>query len=280
MSQITGPMQRAAVGERETRLSPFDSTASGHFNSAEFANIALHEESFWWYRGMRKIQLALLDPYLRNRSIARALEAGCGIGYFAALLQRQRNLPIVAMDYSGEALRYGAAFHLERATQASVFELPFPAAAFDLAMSFDVLQQFEAGAERGALSELARVVKPGGLLALRVSAFRSLRSRHSEFVRERQRFTRPQLTCLLQEAGFRILRATYANTLLSPAALVKFRLIEPRQAKRAQSGVQAAPRWLNRALYSFLAAEAGWLRMGFGLPFGQSLLTIAERLRA
>ena len=111
-----------AVGRRRTpspgrvipsRLAPH---AADRFNPAEFANIARHEESFWWYRGMRAIQLGVLAPYLeKRRRPARALEAGCGTGYLARRLQRERNLPLVAMDYSAEGLRYGVAEGLERA---------------------------------------------------------------------------------------------------------------------------------------------------------------------
>lgn len=227
---------------------------------------------------MRAIQLSVLAPYLEKRLVGRALEAGCGTGYFARRLQRERNLPLVAMDYSAEGLRYGVADGLERAAQGSLLDLPFASATFDLAMSFDVLQQFSPGEDRRALCELARVVKRGGLLALRVSAFHALRSRHSEFIRERQRYTRPQLRRLTEDAGFRILRATYANTLLSPVALVKFRLVEPLQSKHAESGIQPDPQWLDRALYGALAVEAAWLRAGFRLPFGQSLLLIGERV--
>jgi hypothetical protein len=144
-------------------------------------------------------------------------------------------------------------------------------------MSFDVLQQFSAGEEKLALAELARVVEPGGMLVLRVSAFEALHSRHSEFVCEQQRFTRPQLTQLVERAGFRVLRTTYANTLLSPIAWAKFRLIEPLQSKHTESGIQPEPRWLDSILYSALAAETAWLRAGFALPFGQSLLLAAER---
>ncbi len=226
---------------------------------------------------MRAIQLELLDPYLRRRKIERALEAGCGAGYLARHLQRERNLPLIAMDYSAEGLRYGAAAGLERASQGSLLDLPFASGAFDLAMSFDVMQQFGHGEERRALAEMARVLKPGGLLALRVSAFQALRSRHSEFVWERQRYTRPQLRRLVETAGFRVLRATYANTLLSPVALLKFRLIEPLQRKRAETGIQPGPKWLDGALHSALAAEAAWLRAGFDLPFGQSLLLMGEK---
>ena len=226
---------------------------------------------------MRAIQLGLLKPYLEKPSIHRALEAGCGTGYLARRLQRERRLPLIAMDYSAEGLRYGAAEGLERASQGSLLELPFASGAFDLAMSFDVLQQFQPDEARIAFSELARVLKPGGVLALRVSAFHALRSRHSEFVRERERYTRPKLYRLLEAAGFRVLRATYANALLSPVALLKFRLVEPLQNKPAESGIQPVARWLDRALYGTLAAEARWLTGGFNLPFGQSLLSIAEK---
>jgi SAM-dependent methyltransferase len=284
MPQITNPTPRAPVGAPPNRNPwPSDSGlfhpgAADRFNPAEFATIARHEESFWWYRGMRAIQLGVLAPYFERRLVRRALEAGCGTGYLARRLQRERNLPLVAMDYSAEGLRYGVEDGLERATQGSLLDLPFGSAAFDLAMSFDVLQQFGPGEERRALCELARVVKPGGVLALRVSAFHALRSRHSEFVCERQRYTHPQLRRLVEEAGFRVLRATYANTLLSPVALLKFRLLEPLQSKHAESGIQPEPWWLDRALYGLLAAEAAWLRAGFRLPFGQSLLLIGERL--
>lgn len=243
---------------------------------------------------MRRIQLAMLEPYLRerrlplapgrgsvnDRKISRALEAGCGTGYFSARLQRERKLPLIAMDFSAEGLRYGAAFGLERAMQGSLLDLPFASGAFDFAMALDVLQQLAPGEERLAISELARIVRPGGLLALRVSAFEALRSRHSEYVQEQQRFTRRELCRLLEHAGFRVLRATYANTLLSPIALIKFRLIERLQSGRAKSGIQPLPPWVNSALYSTLAAEAAWIRAGFNLPFGQSLLAILERLGA
>ena len=64
-------------------------------NPAEFANIAASERDFWWYRGMRDILFRMLDPHLAGRSIRRALEGGCGTGYFSHLLQSERKLPVV-----------------------------------------------------------------------------------------------------------------------------------------------------------------------------------------
>src|SRR5215472_13741574 len=113
MRQTTNPATLAPVGAQpksnpwvsDSEPSRFD--AADRFNPAEFATIARYEESFWWYRGMRAIQLSVLGPYLEKPRVGRALEAGCGTGYLARRLQRERNLHLVAMDYSAEGLRYG-----------------------------------------------------------------------------------------------------------------------------------------------------------------------------
>src|SRR5581483_11318781 len=86
---------------------------SGYMNPAEFANIARSEREFWWYRGMRAILYRLLDPYLAGRSISRALEAGCGTGYFSHLLQSERRLPLVPMDISADGLKYARGMGLK-----------------------------------------------------------------------------------------------------------------------------------------------------------------------
>lgn len=246
-------------------------------NPAEFSNIARHEATLWWYRGMRDILFALLDPLLARRSTARALEAGCGAGYLARLLQRDRGLPLIAMDYSGEGLRFARDSGVENAAQSDVLSLPFPSGAFDLVFHIDVLQQLPRGAETQAAAELARVLRPGGLIAVRVSAFDALRSRHSEFVDEKQRFTRSRLHKLFAERGVRPLRLTYANSFLLPVAFAKFRLWEPLTAKRVESGIEAPSPWLDRLLYCALRAEARWLAAGHNLPAGQSLILIGEK---
>jgi SAM-dependent methyltransferase len=227
---------------------------------------------------MREILSAVMQPYLNRRRIERALEAGCGTGYFSRLLQTEREMPVIPVDFSAEGLRHGVAMGLKRASQASILQLPFASGAFHLAMSFDVLQQFEPGEERRALAELSRVLAPGGLLALRVSALHALRSRHSEFVCERQRYTRARLRLLVEQAGVRVLRCTYANTLLAPIALAKFRLWEPLTGKPPATGIQPAPPWLDRLLYLPLSWEAAWLRAGRDLPVGQSLVLIGEKI--
>jgi SAM-dependent methyltransferase len=250
----------------------------GFMNPAEFANIAKCERDFWWYRGMRSIFLRLLDRHLAGRKVHSVLEAGCGTGYFSSLLQNERHWPVVPMDISPEGLLYARQMGVERVVQGDTTELPFAPNTFDLVLSLDVLVHLPRGEEQRAASELARVLAPRGLLAVRAAALDSLRSSHSRFVMEHQRFTRRRLVEIFRKAGLRVRRCTYANSLLLPVAFVKFRLWEPLVGERAVSGIEPVSPWLDQLLGAPLALEAAWIGAGGGLPIGQSLLLIAEKV--
>ena len=247
-------------------------------NPAEYANIANSEKDFWWYRGMRSILFRMLDPHLSGRKIGRALEAGCGTGYFSYLLQNERRLPVTPVDIGWEGLRRARSMGVQRPVQANILNLPFGNAAFDLVLSIDVLPHLVRGQDQRGMHELGRVLAPGGLLVVRTAALHLLRSRHSEFVYERQRFTRSRLTELARNAGIRVLRCTYANSLLLPIALAKFRLWEPLTRQAPSSGVEPVAPWLDRILFGALAAEAKWIGAGHDLPIGQSLVLIGEKM--
>jgi len=247
-------------------------------NPAEFANIARSERELWWYRGMRAILFRLLDPHLAGRKIHRILEAGCGTGYLSKVMQRERRWPVIPMDLSADGLRYARAMGVERAVQADTTRLPFADSSFDMVMSIDVMAHLPRPAEFDAVADLVRVLRRGGLIAIRTSALDILHSRHSEFAFERQRFTRRRLVDLAVTSGIRVLRCTYANSLLFPVALAKFRVVEPLVRAPASSGVEPVARWLDRALYAPLAFEAKWIGSGRGFPVGQSLLLLGEKM--
>jgi SAM-dependent methyltransferase len=246
-------------------------------NPAEFANIAGAERELWWYRGMRRILFRLLEPWLRGRRVRRVLDAGCGTGYFAHVLEQERSWTVYASDIAWEGLSYGRSMGLRRLLQADLSDLPFRSGAFDAVSAMDVLVHFAPGQEARPLRELVRVLSPGGLLILRTSAFHILRSRHSEFIHERQRFTRGRLLAAVRKAGVRVLRCTYANTLLLPVALAKFRIWEPLLRRPPASGVGPLPGWMNRLLYGCLRIESAWLGRGWNLPAGQSVILIGEK---
>lgn len=249
----------------------------GGMNPAEFDNIARSERDFWWYRGQRDILFRVLEPFLAGRRITRALEAGCGTGYFSHLMQHERRWPVIPMDLSADGLRYARSMGVERAVQGDISTLPFADNSFDMVLSIDVLPHLPRGAELPAIREMARVLAPGGLAVIRAAALDILRSRHSQFAFERQRFARGSMVDALARCGIRTLRATYANSLLFPVALLKFRVWEPLLHCSPASGVAPVAPWLDSLLYSVLSMEARWIGAGHNFPLGQSVILIGEK---
>lgn len=102
----------------------------------------------------------------------RLLDIGCGPGSITrGLAERLAPGEVVGLDLSsatlGEARRDAAARGLTnlRYEEGSVYELPFPDASFDVAYAHQVLQHLRE--REAALREMLRVVRPGGLVAVR-----------------------------------------------------------------------------------------------------------------
>lgn len=246
-------------------------------NPAEFANIARTEETLWWYRGMERILYRFLDPLVRGRAPGDVLEAGCGTGHMSRALAERYGWRMTPMDLSEVGLAHAASLGIERLVQADIRHLPFRGAGFGAVLSLDVIAHLEPPETPAAFVEFARVTRPGGLVIVRASAFEALRSRHSMFVNERQRLTAGRLRDACRQAGLRVLRLTYLNSLLLPVAFAKFRIWEPLTNAPPSSGVAPVAPWLNRLLEQPLRIEEALVDAGVNLPIGQSLLLAAER---
>ncbi len=242
-------------------------------NPAEFSNIAAAERDLWWYRGMQAILFRLLDPIASDHKFNHVLEAGCGTGFMSALLADRYNWRITSLDFDPRGLRY----NLPRFTQATITTLPFADSSFDAVISLDVIPHLALGDEQLAFAEFARVLKPGGFLILRAAAFDFLRSNHSKFISETQRFTLRQLRRLAHNSNLDIVRATYANSFLLPVAAFKFRIWEPLTRRPPASGVAPVPRWLDSLLRTPLRLEAALIGAGMSLPIGQTAILISRR---
>jgi SAM-dependent methyltransferase len=246
-------------------------------NPDEIANIARAQEEFWWYQGMLEITFAMLDPVMRGVSPRAVFEGGCGTGYFAGRFQERYGVPVVAADIIDEAVRLAGGYPGVAAIQADLRRIPLPSASFDLVILLDVAEHFAPGDDRAMFQECARLLRPGGALVMRTSAFHIMRSRHSAFVWTEQRFTRNKLFVLLAECGLMPRRATYANFLLSPLALAKFRVWEPLFERKPASGLSRLPGPVESTFRAALHSESRLIAHGASLPFGQTLFAVAAR---
>jgi len=231
------------------------------------------EERLWWYRGMRSITASWLGQDVSES--ARLLDVGCGTGYSVVWLRHQYHLSrVYGVDLSSLAAMFWRARNIDTVALASADTLPFGENEFDLVTCFDVIYQLDVERAAEAVSEMNRVLKPGGLLFIREPAYQWMRGGHDVAVGTHRRYTLTELRRLLQARGFIAKRCTYANTLLFPAAL--FHRVLSRITGSTASDVKPVAAWLNTLLESALKLEARMLKR-ISFPFGLSLMVLAQK---
>jgi SAM-dependent methyltransferase len=240
---------------------------------AEYRRMYEAEEAQWWYAGQRAIAAAMLAPALPPPAgERRLLDAGCGTGF--NLLELGRLGRATGVDLSAEAIAFCRARGV-RAARASVLALPFADGTFDAVASFDVIYHAWVTDDRAAARELGRVLRPGGILLVRVPALQALWGAHDTEVQSRHRYTRGELRALLTSAGLEVLRATYCNSILFPVLFGRRTL--DRALAREGSDVGFLPRPVEWAFRRALLAEAALVRAGLSLPVGASVVAVARK---
>ena len=245
----------------------------------QYAIMARREERHWWYAGMRQVALAVLDHVLDGQHSLRILDAGCGTGGTTVELRRYGD--VVGVDLAWEALEPARGRGLAELTRGSIESLPFRPASFDVVTSFEVVYHLGVASDVWALEEMRRVLKPGGLLLLRVPAHDWLRGHHDRLVHTRHRYSRSEVRAKLESTGFCIGQLTWANTLLFPPAVAK-RLVESAtdddddDATDVEPDLWQPPAPINAILQSLVAVEALAIPRGLPLPFGLSVLAVAR----
>lgn len=233
------------------------------------------EERQWWYAGQRAVAAALVEPWAAGRGRLRLLDAGCGTGFnLVALAPLGR---ATGVDLSAEAIGFCRERGV-RAVRGSLLRLPFPDASFDLVTSFDVIYHDWVLDDRAAVTEMARVLRPGGALLVRVPALEALRGAHDAEVLTRKRYTRGELERLLRGCGLEVVRSTCCNSLLLPLLFVRRTL--DRLLRREGSDVGFLPAPLERLFRRVMGAEAALVRRGLSFPLGASAVALARKAPA
>jgi len=237
------------------------------------------ERNHWWFAGRRRILSAVLERLdVRAESI---LDVGCGSGTNLELLGERFSRGIIhGIDIDRESLRHCARHRPTRVAQADLMHLPFRSGCFDLVCALDAIEHVPD--DETALRGLHRVCRSGGTLLATVPAFDFLWGNVDRVGHHFRRYTRRELTDVIERSGFTVRFVRYFNTALFPAIAgirLAARLFSPRDAMDGEKVrtdfdlVKSGP--LNAVLARVFGAEASWL--GWSPPFGVSLVCVAQR---
>lgn len=233
------------------------------------------EDSHWWYVGRRQLALTLIEQWAPLAAGATILDVGCGTGGNLEALSRYGQA--VGLDISPTALDFARQRSVSSLTTGSGLRLPYVDGAFDLVTSFDVLYHRWITSDSQVLSELYRVLRPGGWLLLTDSAMPLLWSSHDQRYYARQRYTLRGMSDKVSRAGFELHLCSYINTLLLPflgALRLTMDWLPWGQTRYEQ---HMLPSWLNQLFVGLRWLETAWLRRGGTFPAGSSLICLGQK---
>jgi SAM-dependent methyltransferase len=255
-------------------------------NEAFYLQTRRVEDRHWWFRSRRRLVDGLLAAEKGRTRLARALDVGCGSGGNLPLLARH-SAEVIGLDRAWLALRLArersAGARLVQGDANFVGRL-FPPQSFDLVTIFNVLYHRWIRDERDVLDQLARLLRPGGLLVLTEPAFPLLFRRHDVLDFGRRRYRLAPLRGLVRASGLELRRSSYFNLVAFPpaVALACIRRITERGRKGGPGDGDLAelsvpPGALNRLLLGVMRLESAWILGVSALPLGVGVILFARK---
>ncbi|MEO7715215.1 MAG: methyltransferase domain-containing protein [Capsulimonas sp.] len=243
----------------------------------EYERMYRFEDTYWWFVSRRHLIVSLIETHYPRKSDLRILDIGCGTG---AMLEDLSDFgQVTGADFALEALRFCRERNPEQTlARADARRLPFATDSFDIVTAMDVVEHIDN--DKAAMSEILRVLKPGGRVFVTVPAYQSLWSEHDEALHHYRRYTSGSLKDVFQRVGLNVEKLSYAVTSLFPLAWT-YRKLQNLLPKRNKDGEKkanliefSAP--VNKALISILRKEAELVQRA-PLPFGLTVACVARK---
>jgi SAM-dependent methyltransferase len=237
----------------------------------EYATMFRVEETHWWYQALHRLIFQTLEAELPDWRAKEIADVGCGTG--AILKQLGNPKKNVGIDLAPEAVSFCRQRGLDNVHQGDIHALPFSDASFDAVICSSVLYHEWVSDVEGAVREMRRVLRPGGVLLINVPAFPFLHSAHDEAVMTARRFRKQEIRRLLEKQNFKIRRLTYWTTFLFPLAIAARTLGGSKMGRDFENQGRS---FTQRMLARIMAFELSLLRT-ISLPFGVDLLAVARK---
>lgn len=242
----------------------------------------LPEDRHWWFATRTWSLLNVLDANHPRRP-GEVLDIGCGAGNMIHHLSRYGRVKGIEVDARPVAMARARGYDVRQAD--ATRGIPYLDASFDLVTALDVIEHVDEDA--AMLREMARVLRPGGLLAITTPAFQWLWSHNDVLNGHKHRYTPAELRQRVQGAGLRIRRMTFGFFLVFPmsAPLILLRNRLGRQPELSshhfqedayQVEMEPVSPALNTVLRGVGRLEAAMVTR-VDLPIGTSLLCVAVK---
>lgn len=229
------------------------------------------EDLHWWHKTKRKLVIFFLKKHLSGKNNL-LLDVGCGTGKNLEAFSGMGS--VYGIDSSSEAISFCKKRRLKNIFKATAKEMPFQKESFDAVTALDVLEHTE---DSKALNEIHRVLKKKGILIATVPAFSWLWSKWDVVLHHKRRYTNQSLREVLEKNGFCVIKISYAYSFLLLPVLIIRKIKEIISKDNYPSDFKLSNKILNHLLTTLANIEKIFI-INFRIPFGTSLIAVAEKL--
>lgn len=229
------------------------------------------EETHWWFEGRRAL---IYDLFLAKAEKGiRILDIACAGGPLLQYLNGKGFKALYGIDLSNTAIAMCRERGLTNVEVCDAADTKFRNGTFDFLIASDILEHIED--DERALIEWHRILKKGGKLVVFVPAHKYLWSHHDEQSLHKRRYSKRELLRITKKAGFKIVRVSYWNSTLFPIVFILNSVKNVLSLKSDNLARSCRP--VNYALSRVIGVENWLICRGINLPFGISLMVLAEK---
>jgi ubiquinone/menaquinone biosynthesis C-methylase UbiE len=233
------------------------------------------EQEHWWFCAKRKIVLSVIQKYLPlTCGDLSVCDFGCGCGMMLMDLSKA-GYKAIGLDSNNLALEYCRKRNAEVFYAEMTKKTPLQDSSIQCVTLLDALEHIED--EKKVLSEIIRVLKPGGIVVCTVPAYQWLWTKRDDFHHHKRRYQKSELVKLFESfGGFEILQKSYINCFLFPLALTE-RTIKKIFPPESHGDLTIPGFGINSLLKTIFASERLLINNNTSLPFGLSVLLTARK---
>lgn len=229
------------------------------------------EVNHWWYRVRRELIHIFIKKYINNPKNLKILDVGCGTG--ALMKELSIYGEVYGVDFSDQAIDFCKSRGINNVQKSGIEKIPHPDNYFDIVLALDVLEHIPD--DMTGLSEIHRVLKPGGSVIIFVPTFKFLWGVTDVISQHYRRYTKPELLSKVQKTDFKVVYSSYFNFFLFfpiyfSRLIVKIFKIKLKTENDTGAG------FVNNFLYHLFHLEV-YILSKLIFPFGVSCAVVAKK---
>ena len=225
----------------------------------------------WWFVVRRKLLKTILCSLNLQRE-SLTMDIGCGVGSNLSLL-KAIGLKAMGCDRSFDNLLLAKNKFFLPFINGDLENLPIRSSSVELVVATDVLEHLED--DIAGVRELCRILRRNGHLIVTVPAFQSLWGTQDIVTGHKKRYSKRDISNVLKQNGFRIMRSSYFNFFLFFPILFARRVIRLLGLQLHSENEINFP-LLNFFLKTIFSLEPYLLKY-LPFPFGVSIVCVAKK---